>query len=214
MLRKNDVYTCPGCSTVLRVRGTASYLLVCPSCGKETANKSSNIQHSVMPEDWSVVQLGTTGLYKEKAFEVIGRIRLQFRNDYKNFWCVWYDASNQYGWLAESFGEYILCENIFIDMDNREDLSRFRAGDKFVLHNDTTVVTDYIDKCEWISLEGELCHWPNYQRGFLSVQAQNNEGIAAYFNLVRDEKGKFLVGQMVKFSDLNLKSIREWDEWK
>jgi hypothetical protein len=77
------------------------------------------------------------------------------------------------------------------------------------------VVTDYIDHCEWISLEGELCLWPFHHAGFLSVQAQNNDGIAAYFNILPDaKKGKFLVGQLVNFSDLNLKSIREWDEWK
>jgi predicted RNA-binding Zn-ribbon protein involved in translation (DUF1610 family) len=218
MFRKNDVHTCPSCNTAHRVRGSASYLVLCPACGQVIARTKNyeSVPQSVMPDDWSVVQLGSTGVYKEKPFEVIGRVRLQFRQDYKNFWCIWYDTLDKYGWLAESFGEYIVFEDTFFDMDDsKEPFSRFKAGDQFTLHNNTTVTTDYVDLCEWVSLEGELCKWPHNRKGFLSVQAQNNNGIAAYFNILpNNQKGNFLVGQLVKFSELNLKLIREWDEWK
>jgi len=168
-----------------------------------------------MPDDWSVIQVGSKGAYQKHNFEVIGRVRLQLQQDYKNFWCLWYEDRKKYAWLAESFGKYITYESSFLDVYDNGEFSGLKIGHKFIIHDNVTVVANYQEQCVWISLEGELCLWPILKKGFALVDAQNNDRMAACFIIPPDRRaGKFLVGEVVDFHDLNLVSIREWDEWK
>lgn len=215
-MRRNDVHTCPACATAARIRGTESFLYVCFQCGTPVVNELNfPITQSAMPDDWSIIQLGTSGVYKDQSFEVIGKIRLQLRQEYKNYWCLWYDQGQKYGWLAESFGKYAVCEPVVFNLDEMGDIHSIKAGDKFDLYGKSTVVVDYVDPCEWISISGEIAHWKDVSKRFISVQAQNDEGIIAFFNL--DSVGhrvNFIVGETTALSALSLKAIREWNEWK
>lgn len=167
-----------------------------------------------MPDDWSPVKIGTKGFYKDRSFEVIGRVRLQLQEGYKNYWCFWSTGEKKYGWLAESLGEYMICDGSFFELDDPASIS-FTAGEKLVLPGEARVSVDYIDKCEKVDVEGEVTSWPYYRQGFQTVQAQNNSAIAAYFFIRHDVKMlKFLVGETVDYAILNLQEIRTWDEWK
>jgi hypothetical protein len=215
-MTKNDVHTCGDCHNTIRVTGTESDLLVCPRCASTVVNeKKYTVQNTLMPDDWSIIQLGATGKYKDRHFQVIGRVRLQLRFEYKNFWCIWFDAERTYGWLVESFGSYFMCAGSVFDMTDRNDLKTIHAGDKFVLHGNVLVYIDYMDRCEWVSVEGEIAHWKDYKKGFQAVQAQNNDGIAGYFNIdVSASRARYIVGESTPLKDLNLKGIREWNEFK
>lgn len=215
-MRRNDVHICPACATSVRIRGSQSNLLVCPKCGTPIVNELNlELDDAAMPEDWSIIRLGTTGEYKERRFEVIGRVRLQLRQEYKNYWCIWFDSDQKYGWLAESFGKYAICEPDFFNLDDMGDIFSIKAGDKFELYGKSMVVVDYVDPCEWVSLAGEFAHWKTTQKRFISVQAQNDEGIIALFLLnQRTHRVNFIVGETATLSALSLKEIREWDEWK
>lgn len=199
----------------MRIRGTESFLLVCPKCATIIVNeKGYVIESPAPPDDWSILQLGVTGSYQTKAFEVIGRIRLQLRQEYKNYWCVWFDQGQKYGWLAESFGKYAMCEPTVFNLDDMGDIFTIKAGDKFELYSKSTVIVDYVDPCEWVSVEGEVAHWADFTR-FISVQAQNNESIVAFFNLNQGtHRVNFIVGEACTLELLALTGIREWNEWK
>ena len=76
------MYSCPSCKALINVRGNESYILVCRSCRTVVANeKNEIIALYPMPDDWSIVQLGTTGVYKLNPFVVIGRVRLRHGED-------------------------------------------------------------------------------------------------------------------------------------
>lgn len=215
-MRKNDIHSCGDCHNTIRVVGSDSDLLVCPRCAATVVNEKNHaLQNALIPDDWSLVQLGVTGIHKNRTFQVIGRIRLQLRLEYKNVWCIWFDAENTYGWLVESLGSYFVCAGSVFDMTDRDDLNTLRAGDRFVLHGKVVVFIDYMDRCEWVSVEGEIANWKDFTKGFHSVQAQNNEGIAGYFNIdVSGKRARFIVGESTPLKDLKLKGIREWNEFK
>lgn len=215
-MRRNDVHICPACATTLRVRGTESFLLVCTKCGTTLINELNlELEDARMPDDWSIVQLGTTGKHKDRTFEVIGRVRLQMRQEYRNFWCLWFDKDQKYGWLVEAFGKYAVCEPELFDLDDMGDIFSIKAGDKFDLYGKSTVVVDYVDPAEWTSVAGEIAHWKSLSKRFISVQAQNDEGIIAFFNLnSHTHRVRFVVGETTTPGALALKEIREWNEWK
>lgn len=215
-MRKNDVHACPACATTQRVRGTESFLLVCPVCGTVVVNeKNEAIANAQMPDDWSIVQLGTTGTFKGRNFEVVGCVRLQLKQEYKNYWCIWFDQEQKYGWLAESFGKYAVCEPTFFNLNDMGDIFSIKAGDKFELYSKTTVVVDYVDPSEWMSIAGEIASWVDFTKRFISVQAQNEHGIIAFFNLnSHTHRVNFIVGETTTAELLSLKQTRMWDEWK
>ena len=216
MLQRNESFTCSTCGASLRIRGFDSVLVICRSCGAVMPSETFRaLTDFHLPDDWSVVQIGSSGVYQKKNYEVIGRVRLQLQQDYRNFWCLWYPEIKKYDWLVESFGKFTVYDNVFFDLHNSLEFLDMEPGHKFIIHDKVTVFANYQDQCEWVSLEGELCSWPSLQKGFAFIDAQNNDLIAACFIIPPDRRaGKFLVGQIVNFRDLNLASIREWDEWK
>ncbi len=74
-----------------------------------------------MPDDWSYIQIGTTGEYKSRPFQIVGRIRLQLRSEYKNFWCA-ADHKGDSLWIAESFGSISIFASPMADIS----LKKFR----------------------------------------------------------------------------------------
>lgn len=202
----------------MRVIGNQSVLLACSSCGTVLVNEGGfQFETSPLPADWSIVRIGTTGKYKEKRFEVIGCIRLQLRFEYKNFWCLWYESEKKYGWIIEALGSYFICEGTLFEMTEPEkNLKDIHARDPFILHGTTTVYTDYSDRSVWYSVAGEIAHWVSMPKsGLTVVQAQNEQGVAAYFLL--DSVGKkthFILGERVDVSQLNLSGIHDFADWK
>ena len=56
-----------------------------------------------LPPDLSPFQIGTTGEWNGKGFEIIGRVRVEWEQGSWNEWCLLYDAT-VIGWLAEAQG--------------------------------------------------------------------------------------------------------------
>lgn len=190
-----------------------SSLLICRTCHEIVADAVTGPEKpkpARVPDDWSFLQIGTTGVYKEYNFTVIGRLRLQLRNDYKNFWCTIYDKGKCL-WIAESFGSFSLFSSPWQEV--KSDLTQLHAGKKIKLANKVTLRGEYVEKCEGISYTGEIGQWNLFYPGFFLVQAGNTAKKTAFFTIRKNEK-HILTGEKVTLDELNLKNILTWDEWK
>ncbi|HEY9712120.1 MAG TPA: DUF4178 domain-containing protein, partial [Chroococcales cyanobacterium] len=69
----------------------------------ETIGKMADLQ-----DDMSPLQLGTTGFFEGKKFELIGRLKVSYDD---GFWNEWYALfpNDEEGWLAEAQGFYAIC---------------------------------------------------------------------------------------------------------
>jgi hypothetical protein len=212
-VKQNTVYNCPGCSTAHKVQLNDATLVICQVCNEIVADNvadSEKPKAAHIPDDWSFLQIGTTGVYKEYNFTVIGRLRLQLRNDYKNFWCTTCDGGKCL-WIAESFGSFALFTASWTEVKN--DLSQLHAGKKVILANNVTLRGEYVEKCEGISYTGEIGPWNLFYPGFFLIQASNGSGQTAFFTIKKNSR-HVLSGQKVTLEELNLKNILTWDEWK
>lgn len=210
---QNTVYSCPGCSTAHKVQLEVASLLVCRVCSEIISDAVAGPEKpkaTHIPDDWSFLQIGTTGVYKNYNFTVIGRLRLQLRNDYKNFWCTIYDG-HKCLWITESFGSFALFASSWQEMKN--DPAHLHAGKKITLANKVNLRGDYVEKCEGISYTGEIGPWNLFYPGFFVVQASNSSGQTAFIT-VKKNIGHILTGEKVALEELNLKNILTWDEWK
>jgi len=212
-VKQNTVYNCPACGTAHKVQLNESSLITCRVCHEIVADAITGEEKpkaTRIPDDWSFLQIGTTGVYKEYNFTVIGRLRLQLRNDYKNFWCTIYEGGKCL-WIVESFGSFSLFTSAWQEI--KSDLTKLHAGKKVVLANKVTLWGEYVEKCEGISYDGEIGLWNLFYPGFFLVQASNGSGQTAFFTIKKNDK-HILTGEKVTLEELNLKNILTWDEWK
>ncbi|WP_331982959.1 hypothetical protein [Ohtaekwangia sp.] len=192
-----------------------AFLIVCRVCSvmifSESVVGAEPVKAEPVPEDWSFLKIGSAGIYKEQPFTIVGRIRLQLRNDYKNFWSAVY-STGKCLWIAESFGSF----SVFTTSWERytKSPSKLRADKSIQLNEDIAVRGEYVERCERLRFEGEIGQWPALHRGFFVIQASNNNGETAMFTVHKKENVYILTGEKVARENLKLTNILEWDEWK
>jgi hypothetical protein len=191
-----------------------SVALFCKSCKKivyEKALGRARPQASEPPPDWSFIQLNTTGDHNQQPFTVIGRIRLQLRNEYKNFWCVALEDGASL-WLMESFASFAIFPAVWHNYTNS--VTDVRAGNTINVQKGLKLRGEYVEKCEGITYEGEIGSWKLFEPGFFVVQAANSQNEIALFTIMDKKDVDYLGGVKIQSESLSLKNIIVWDEWK
>lgn len=210
-MKRNESYSCPNCGTLHSSALNQSSLLICKKCSTIIVNQSAeNIPITQVPGDWTFVEIGTNGEFQNVPFKVVGRVRLQLRNDYKNFWSVEYKQGSC-GWIVESFASFQFLASSWVSYE--KDKSKLRAGHSIPISQELKLKGDYVEKCEGISFQGEIGQWKLFTPGFFVVQASDPTGKTAIF-FIKNKNVEFLVGEKVPVEKLNLRNIIEWNEWK
>lgn len=172
-MARNSAHTCPDCNTSNKTVLADTQLLICRHCGRVVLNNlagGKKIEVAKVPEDWSFIQIGTTATHDSTPFTVVGRVRLQLRNDYKNFWCG-AQADGECIWIAESFASFSIFRFPWTEYTGDE--ASLKAGGLLKFSHDKTLKLrgEYVEKCEAISAEGEIGDWRLFDPGFFFVQA-------------------------------------------
>jgi hypothetical protein len=209
-VNRHESFTCPDCHKKNTVKGSQSFLLCCYNCGQVLADATSKgIRAKPVPEDFSIVQIGTTGTYKTKSFEVIGQIRMQLRREYKMLWFVWYQIDDTYGWLSEAYSHFAMCPAWTYPYTEKE----LVFGESAKISDKLTIVPSYFDQCEDVTYGGELKRWDYLSAGFTLAAGGNQNVECLFFAYPAVGNIQFLVGEVVQLDALELKQIREFNEW-
>jgi hypothetical protein len=103
--------TCPGCGAPVEFKSTASVLAVCGYCKTTLLKDADSVKNlgkmSEVLEDYSPLQIGSSGRHGGRGFSVIGRIQLQYSAGFWNEWYVMFDDGGG-GWLSDASGQYAL----------------------------------------------------------------------------------------------------------
>lgn len=188
-------------------------MFICRQCGAVVPGPQLDERphRAMMPEDWSFIQLGTTGEYRGHAFRVVGRIRMQLRNAYQNFWCAEYNHG-MHVWLADAMGSIAVLMPPWKEYQGSE--QKLRAGELIKLSQQMALTGEYVEKCERVACVGELGDWRYWLAGTFVVQASMNNGLTAFFFIRAKYKSWYLAGEKVPLEKLKLQSIKTWHEWK
>lgn len=100
---------CPGCGAPVQFKSAASVMAVCEFCKttllKDASSVSAIGKMSEVLEDYSPLQIGTSGLYRKRAFTLVGRIQLQYSSGIWNEWYALFDDGTA-GWVSDASGQY------------------------------------------------------------------------------------------------------------
>ena len=212
-MQRNEVYNCPQCQALNKATLSQTSILICKSCKTlipDPQGHQALPEASPMPEDWSFLKVGSVCDLPQQSFTIVGRCRLQLRNEYKNFWCAEY-ASGKALYVVESCGSFYKFLSKWAD--KTKNAAKLRAGKSIEISSDVTLTGEYVEKCEGLSFEGELGPWAFIKPGFFVVQASTGPKTAIFF--IDPKKNiDYLLGEKITSDRLNFKNTIEWNEWK
>ncbi len=106
-----QIVACPSCGAEVTFRSHASVMAVCEYCNTSVLKELDAVKDmgrmSAVLEDYSRIQVGTSGVLGGRQFSVVGRIQLQYSAGMWNEWYLLFDDGTT-GWLGDSSGQYVV----------------------------------------------------------------------------------------------------------
>lgn len=207
------IHTCPDCKLPVTIRCVTTNVIICSHCYAPVkitdGYLTSRINLLVTKDESSPIQIGTTGEWKKRKFEIIGRVRCLFDEGYTNNWTMFFDGGDMLT-LVESYGQFAVYEKTVLEKDvsfsliarmqyeiETEELN----ADKFYTLERRTV-------CQNIEIEGET--WLFDEEGkftCLELAAQGGGRRALICGKGRVDYKSFAI-HYNPFADFNFKQLR------
>jgi hypothetical protein len=97
---------CPSCGAELHFRSSVTVCAVCASCGSMVVRSDVSVAAigtmASLPDDISPLRIGTGLVVDDRAYVVLGRIRMYWADGAWNEWFI--DDGTTPGWLVEAQG--------------------------------------------------------------------------------------------------------------
>jgi hypothetical protein len=211
---------CPNCGAEVIFRSPALPARICDYCQSTVKRIGDGVdlagEVAVLPFDVSPIQIGTSGEYGGRSFEVIGRIRLAWGDGAWNDWlCLFTDMSH--GWLSESDGQFQMVVQFPLEQCDSELIQRLVDG-REVMVGERTEIDGHIftvaeaRKATCVAAEGELPFAPETGWEVFNVDLRNPQGYAANFENEEEGPGLYL-GHYVGLDTLKLRNMRSIHGW-
>jgi Domain of unknown function (DUF4178) len=102
---------CPGCGAPVQFKSSASVMAVCDYCKTTLLKQADSVtslgKMSDILEDYSPLQIGTSGQFQQRSFTLVGRIQLQYSDGFWNEWYALFDDGSD-GWLSDASGQFTM----------------------------------------------------------------------------------------------------------
>lgn len=161
-----------------------------------------------LPPDSSPIQIATEGVYRNRAFLVVGRILYEYEEGGWNEWhAVFNDGAS--GWLSDAQAEYAV--SFLTAQPGLPPADQLRPRRRLVLSGLEYEVTA-LTQARYRGVEGELpfAYWDKEQVLFADLRTPG-----ARFATI-DYSGSeplLFVGEAVAFDELRLKNLRQFEGW-
>ncbi len=101
---------CPSCGAPVHAHSATAVTLVCGYCNSLLVRHDSSVadtgRDSALLEDFSPLQIGTTGRFGQRGFTLVGRLQARYDAGVWNEWYAWFDDGSS-GWLSEAGDQYV-----------------------------------------------------------------------------------------------------------
>ena len=201
--------TCPNCGAKIVFQWSSSVQTVCEYCKSVLVRTDVDLakigQVADLPPDISPIQLNTEGIYRNKAFVVIGRILYEYEqggwhfmmNDGTNGWLS--DAQEEYGVSFAANGQKLPVE------------SQLRAEQQFSWNGEMYTLS-VITEAHFRGVQGELPfqYWDKDNVVFADLRTQSKKFATLDYS---DAEPALYLGEFVELDELKLKNLRKFEGW-
>jgi hypothetical protein len=217
---------CPSCGAPIRFRSTALPVVVCDFCRSSVLRRDDGLTlagvSARVPDALTPLQLGTTGRYEDRGFELIGRVAWQWRDDaglVGGQWTEWQAlfADGSTGWLAEAMGRHAMFRALE-PLPSHPIVAGLRAGDSIdpgamvIIADIGFRIRDARAACA-IGSDGELPFAAPAGETMFNIDLASADGhVASLQKHGRDVTG--WIGRAVALQALQPKKLRRLDGWQ
>ena len=203
---KTRTASCPGCGGPVEFRASSSLVTVCEYCHSAVARGDKRVEDhgkiADLVQTQSKLKLGMKGNFKDKRFDVVGRV--QYQHAAGGVWNEWYllFPGERWGWLAEAQGRYYLTfEERLKSTFTLPDFDSVELGQSFKIKEVNVTVTEK-GTATLGSAEGEI-PWdvrPGAKHRYADLRGDAGTFATFEFGLVPH----IFLGQSVELGDLKL----------
>jgi uncharacterized Zn finger protein (UPF0148 family) len=102
---------CPSCGAPVSFKSAASVMAVCGYCRASLVREAEAVRDigkmAEAMEDYSPIQIGTSGVWEARPFGVVGRLQLRYDDGAWNEWYLVFEDGGT-GWLGDASGQYTI----------------------------------------------------------------------------------------------------------
>jgi ribosomal protein S27AE len=199
---------CPNCGAPVEFASAASTTAICGFCRSTLLRDGEALerigQSAEIFEDYSPLQLGTTGRWAGSGFAVVGRVQRGSELGAWNEWHLLFDAGGdppRVAWLSEDNGQFVLSLEAPL---NEAPPPEPRVGQPLTLAGQRWQVAAVVEATVRAA-EGEL---PRPPRSGRVVELRNERGEVGSLESSADGATLWSVGRSVQLADLALQGLR------
>ena len=225
-------FPCPSCGAEVVFRTSVAAYAVCPYCQTMLVRTDDGIKAigtmAQLPEDMSPFQVGSSGIYKNVHFTIVGRMKIGWSDGNWNEWFFVSDDARK-GWLAEAQGFYAPCFDVTEDLNDDDksalkDLAkRLGVDSQLAVHYDSLLgeyvqlgqthfkIVDIKD-ATCIGAEGELPFNAPKGRETISVDLLREGGEFGSIEF-GPEGPRVFRGRYLSWQELGCSNFRTFEGW-
>ncbi|MGO4881951.1 MAG: DUF4178 domain-containing protein [Bryobacteraceae bacterium] len=205
---------CPSCGAPIVFQWSSSVQTTCSHCKSILVRTDVDLKRvgvvADLPPDSSPIQIGTSGVYGNRAFTVAGRIIYDFDEGSWNEWHVVLNQGGGSAWLSDAQCEYALTEAF--QAAPLPALDEAQVGSRFTW-NKTVFAVTVITRARYRGVEGELPfeYWDKQIATFVDLRSTDGGFATLDYS---DAQPVLYLGRAVEFDDLKLKNLRAFEGWR
>ncbi|MBI1895222.1 MAG: DUF4178 domain-containing protein [Acidobacteria bacterium] len=207
------VTNCPNCGAPVRFRWSSAIQTTCEYCRSILIRHDLDVELvgkvSDLPADPSPIQIGAEGIYRNKAFQVIGRIVYEYEAGCWNEWHLIFQ-DGQSGWLSDAQLNYAV-SFLTNPAAPLAAAGYMRMGSQFEW-NGARYQVSTITEARYVGVEGELPfeYWDKTVCTFVDLRSYDNRfGTIDY----SEQPPLLFLGEYLEFDDLKLKNLKLYEGW-
>ena len=200
---------CPNCGAPVQFRWSGAVQTTCEYCRAILVRRDVNLEKvgevGDLPREVSPIQIGTEGVYRNKAFQAVGRILYEYEDGGWNEWHIVFNDGTS-GWLSDAQLEYTVS---FLAQPPEPLPSQVARARQFMWGGVRYEVTS-VTRAHYRGVAGELPfeYWDKKDVLFADLRTSD-----ARFGTIdySDAAPILFLGEAVEFDELHLKNLRALD---
>jgi hypothetical protein len=206
------ISSCPNCGAKVIFQWSSSVQTVCEYCKSILVRTDLDLrkvgQVGDVPPASSPLQMNTEGVYRNRAFVIIGGISYEYSQGAWNEWHIMMnDGAN--GWLSDAQAEYAV--SFLVEGETLPARSQISVDQRYTWQKQPYTLTS-ITEAHYRSIEGELPFqtWDKTNATFADFRSENSRFATLDYS---DAAPALYLGELVNFDDLHLKNLRTFEGW-
>ncbi|GIU73985.1 MAG: hypothetical protein KatS3mg004_1072 [Bryobacteraceae bacterium] len=204
---------CPSCGAPVQFAWSGAVQTACPYCHSILVRHDVNLEKvgitADLPPDASPIQLFTEGVFDNRRFTVIGRIRYEWEQGGWNEWHLLFQDQTS-GWLSDAQAEYAI-SFLVAPPAPLPPPDQLAPGQLLQISGAPFYVT-HLTRVRYVGFEGELPFTTADRSEFLTADLRTFD--ARFATIDYSEQPPLLfAGRFVEFDELRLANLREFEGW-